>query len=101
MRWSGGDATGQSWEDSWVGVTWLTHDLRREAREMEVELYRTDARRRDSRRGLQQTGLGVQAPRTTQRGRATARGLSKRGRRGGGRCLIAAGLRRDREGLRA
>ena len=39
VRWSGGDATGRSWEDSWVGVTWLTHDLRREAREMEVELY--------------------------------------------------------------
>ena len=25
VRWSSGDATGRSWEDSWVGVTWLTH----------------------------------------------------------------------------
>ena len=40
-------------------------------------------RRRDSRRGRQQTGLGVQAPCTAQRDRAMARGLSKRGRRGG------------------
>ena len=59
MRWSGGDATGQSWEDSWVGVTWLTHDLRREAREMEVELYRTDAP------AGQPTGPAANRPRRT------------------------------------
>ena len=63
VRWSGGDAAGRSWEDSCVGVTWLTHDLRREARGMEAELYKTDTgARRDSRRGLRQAGLGVQAP---------------------------------------
>lgn len=57
MRWSGRDATGQSWEDSWVGVTWLTHDLRREAREMEVELYRPEAST------VRPTGLAASRPR--------------------------------------
>ena len=43
VRWSGGDAAGQSWDDSWIGVTWLTHDQRKVAREMEVEFYKADA----------------------------------------------------------
>ena len=57
VRWSGGDATGRSWEDSWVGVTWLTHDLRREAREMEVELYRSETS------AVQPTGPAASRPR--------------------------------------
>ena len=47
---------------SWVGVTWLTHDLtdlRREAWEMEVELYRTDAP------AGQPTGPAANRPRRT------------------------------------
>ena len=82
-----GDATGRSWEDSWVGVTWLTHDLptiyKAKPERWEAELYKTDASEGQPGQGLQQAGL--QAPCTAQRDRATgtARGLSKRGRRGG------------------
>ena len=43
VRWSGGDAAGRPWDDSWVGVTWLTPDQRREARGIEVELYKANA----------------------------------------------------------
>ena len=87
VRWSGGDATGRPWEDSWVGVTWLTHDLptiyKAKPERWEAELYKTDASEGQPGQGLQQAGL--QAPCTAQRDRATgtARGLSKRGRRGG------------------
>ena len=43
VRWCGGDAAGDRWEESWVGITWLTSDLRRVARGMEAEMYKVDA----------------------------------------------------------
>ena len=59
VRWEGEDAAGtaERWADSWVGVTWLTHDLRREAREMEVELYRSETS------AVQPTGPAASRPR--------------------------------------
>ena len=61
------------WEDSWVGVTWLTPDQRREARGMEVELYRTDAP------AGQPTGPAASRPRRTSAVPPyTARTVSKR-----------------------
>ena len=43
VRWSGGDAVGGAWEESWVGITWLTPDLRQVARGMEAEIYKVSA----------------------------------------------------------
>ena len=47
VRFAGVDPiTGQPWADEWLNVTWLTGDLRREAREMEAAKYgRLDAER--------------------------------------------------------
>ena len=41
VRWEGEDAAGtaERWADSWVGVTWLTVDMRKRARVLETEQY--------------------------------------------------------------
>ena len=41
VRWEGEDAAGtaERWADSWVGVTWLTVDMRKRARALETEQY--------------------------------------------------------------
>lgn len=71
VEWEGEDSDGDLWEESWVSVTYLTADLRAEARKLEAELFgpratqagptsrranhREDARRRQEReRDVQQ-----------------------------------------------
>ena len=65
VEWEGEDSDGDLWEESWVSVTYLTADLRAEARRLEAELFgpratqagrtsrranhRDDARRRQER----------------------------------------------------
>ena len=65
VEWEGEDSDGDPWEESWVSVTYLTADLRAEARRLEAELFgpratqagptsrranhREDARRRQER----------------------------------------------------
>jgi hypothetical protein len=65
VEWEGEDSDGDLWEESWVSVTYLTADLRAEARRLEAELFgpratqaghtsrranhREDARRRQER----------------------------------------------------
>ena len=41
VRWEGEDAAGtaERWADSWVGVTWLTVDMRKRACALETEQY--------------------------------------------------------------
>ena len=39
VEWEGEDSDGDLWEESWVSVTYLSKDLRDEARRLEGELF--------------------------------------------------------------
>ena len=39
VEWEGEDSDGDLWEESWVSVTYLSKDLREEARKLESELF--------------------------------------------------------------
>ena len=39
VEWEGEDSDGDLWEESWVSVTYLSKDLREEARKLEGELF--------------------------------------------------------------
>ncbi len=39
VEWEGEDSDGDLWEESWVSVTFLSKDLRQEARRLEAELF--------------------------------------------------------------
>ena len=41
VEWEGEDSDGDPWEESWVSVTYLSKDLRNEARKLESELFGT------------------------------------------------------------
>ena len=39
VQWVGDDVDGNPWQDSWIGITWLTADQRAEARRLERAKY--------------------------------------------------------------
>ena len=53
VEWEGADSDGDLWEESWVSVTYLSKDLRDEARELENELFGTRGAQAPSRRAAQ------------------------------------------------
>ncbi len=50
VEWEGEDSDGDLWEESWVSVTYLSKDLRDEARQLEGELFGTRGAQAPSRR---------------------------------------------------
>ena len=51
VEWEGEDSDGEDlWEESWVSVTFLSKDLREEARRLEAELFGTRSAPVPSRR---------------------------------------------------
>ena len=50
VEWEGEDSDGDLWEESWVSVTYLSKDLRDEARQLESELFGTRGTQAPSRR---------------------------------------------------
>ncbi len=50
VEWEGEDSEGDQWEESWVSVTYLSKDLRDEARKLECELFGTRGGQAPSRR---------------------------------------------------
>jgi hypothetical protein len=56
VEWEGEDSDGDLWEESWVSVTYLSKDLRDEARKLESELFGTRGVQAPSRRAAQRDG---------------------------------------------
>jgi ribonuclease HI len=56
VEWEGEDSDGDLWEESWVSVTYLSKDLRDEARKLESELFGTRGAQAPSRRAVQRDG---------------------------------------------
>jgi len=56
VEWEGEDSDGDLWEESWVSVTYLSKDLRDEARQLESELFGTRGAQVPSRRAAQRDG---------------------------------------------
>jgi hypothetical protein len=56
VEWEGEDSDGDLWEESWVSVTYLSKDLRDEARKLESELFGTRGAQAPSRRAAQRVG---------------------------------------------
>jgi ribonuclease HI len=56
VEWEGEDSDGDLWEESWVSVTYLSKDLRDEARKLESELFGTRGAQAPSRRAAQRDG---------------------------------------------
>ena len=50
MEWEGEDSDGDLWEESWVSITYLSKDLREEARKLESELFGSRGTQAPSRR---------------------------------------------------
>ena len=61
VRWSGGDAAGQPWSDSWVSVALHSRPAQGSPRD-EVELYKTDAPAGQPTGPAASRPIGVQAP---------------------------------------
>ena len=82
VEWEGKDSEGDLWEESWVSVTYLTADLRVEARRLEAELFgpratqaghtRRRANHRDDARRRQERERGAQQWRARLRSRTSA-----------------------------
>jgi hypothetical protein len=53
VEWEGEDDDGDLWEESWVSVTYLSKDLRYEARQLESELFGMRGTRAPSRRAAE------------------------------------------------
>ena len=67
VEWEGEDSDGDLWEESWVSVTYLSKDLRDEARKLEGELFGARGAQAPSRRAARRDEVRQRQERERER----------------------------------
>jgi hypothetical protein len=73
VEWEGEDSDGDLWEESWVSVTYLSKDLRDEARKLEGELFGARGAQAPSRRAARRDEARQRQERERERMQWSAR----------------------------
>ena len=82
VDWEGEDYDGDLWEESWVSVTYLSKDLRDEARKLESELFGTRGAQAPSRRAVRRDEARQRQERERELMQWSSRRITRSGERG-------------------